>query len=455
MAPGPAESAELFTQLADLRTTHNVPVMAVSLITPRAAHSGKLTVRTKVWGAQPDIHLRWGSITKTITALTVLALAEDEKIDLHAPLARYVDPGHWHNPWRATHPIRVNHLLELTAGLPDLSSREFNFNSPVSLTQALAINPRHRTTRWPPGLQHVYSNMTPGLSQLLIETVAQQSFARAAEKWTFAPLGMRSAGFSPQAPLPGGFKADGKTPIPYWHMTFPAYGALNASIDDLVLLTTHLISIGRKHGSSPLFQARSSLAGQNGLAHTYAAGLYPRVRNGLVWHGHGGDADGYRSRMAFIPEAQLGYVVNINVDNPRLLARIEALLETHLSQNVPADKPPPTPSPGTSSAGKFHGTYYPSGARFGLDRWQAGTLTRLHVTSMPGGTLRWQRGKQGGTLLPVTSRLYRRPADPRATVIFIEEGGRIYLQGELGNYARIPCPAYMQTIPGCREPASP
>ena len=51
---------------------------------------------------------------------------------------------------------------------------------------------------------------------------------------------MQHAGFSPEPDLPGGFRADGVTEIPYWHMTYPAYGALNAPLTDMIELFTIL-----------------------------------------------------------------------------------------------------------------------------------------------------------------------------------------------------------------------
>ena len=107
------------------------------------------------------------------------------------------------------------------------------------LRQALALDPDHRVSRWPPGSQHVYSNMTAGLTQLLIETIAGMPYAAAAEHYALRRLGMENAGFSPLPDLPGGYQADGTSKIPYWHMTYPAYGALNASLADMNQLLLH------------------------------------------------------------------------------------------------------------------------------------------------------------------------------------------------------------------------
>jgi CubicO group peptidase (beta-lactamase class C family) len=155
-------AADLPRQLEEIRERHGIAVVATALA------AGNAPVEPLILGADADTPLRWGSITKTITAMTVLTLAEQGKVSLQAPLQRYVDASHWGNPWRDSHPVRVIDLLEMRAGLPDLSAREFAYNQPLTLTQALALDPQHRYSRWPPGSQHVYSNMTAGLTQLLI-----------------------------------------------------------------------------------------------------------------------------------------------------------------------------------------------------------------------------------------------------------------------------------------------
>ncbi len=404
----------------------------------------------------PALPLRWGSITKTVTSLTVIDVAQTRQISLDTKVLDHSPADRWHNEWRRTHPVTIRQLLELTAGFPDLSGQEFNYTEPVTFEEALEINPTHRTTRWPPGIQHVYSNMTPGLSQLLVETLTGRPFHTAMGK-TFGDLGMTGASLLPDPALPGGFRADGVTPIPYWHMTFPAYGAMNASSKDLARLLLHLMQQFNKDRSHVLFRPATTLAARAGLEIGYAAGLYSRIRDGRIWHTHGGDADGYRSRMAFLVSTdnrtRHGYIVNINTDNPAVLRQIERRIEKHLT-DLEGDTPSP-PSRETTSASHLEGTYYPTGVRFGIDSWQRGAGSVAHLTTAPDGSLQLRRGTRTTTLLPVGDRLYRRESDPVATVAFVEHRGSLYLQGELGNYVRTDrCPDYMHAISIC-QPSDP
>ena len=406
-----------------------------------------------------------------------------------------MDAGHWQNPWRKSHPIRVIDLLELRAGLPDLSGMEFDHNSPLNTKQALALNPEHRTVRWPPGLQHSYSNLVPGLSQLLIETLTQAPFAQVVQTRLFDKWGWDSAGFEPDPNLPGGYRADGVTEIPYWHMTFPAYGALNATIAELADLLSRLVaacpekavlafssqrfssktsqkpsvfdsrcpcarSLCPKYGQRLVNRQLSQLAiyhlrttaGQlpaGRFGFDYAAGLYPRVGSGHVWFTHGGDADGYRSRLAFMHHTQRGYVVNINVDNPRLLRQIEGVLEAYLTRDLVPSLA--ATDPDAASIQKWVGSYYPSSVRFGLAGWQEGKLPQARITAVDGHLSFFRRGRTV-TLFRTGPGQFRRQSDPVPTIQFFQWQGSTFMQGALGNYVLVDqCPQFMAGVPVCQE----
>ena len=69
-----------------------------------------------------DTPVRIASITKTLTAATVLRLWEDGQIDLEAPIAGLIDPEFdtlLRGDGYDTNAITVRHLLTHTAGLPD------------------------------------------------------------------------------------------------------------------------------------------------------------------------------------------------------------------------------------------------------------------------------------------------------------------------------------------------
>ena len=426
-----------------LQQEHNIPLVALAWIGPGAQHHVKLLALSgKANQATP---LRWGSITKTVTALTALRWAELNRIDWQAPLHDHLDETLWRNPYRSTYPVRLLHLLELTAGFTDLSALEFNQTVPLELSAALALNPAHRTTRWPPGWHHSYSNLVPGLTQAWLEHAADRSFEELVEMLILQPLEMRGASLRPDPALPGGHRLDGTTVMPYWHMTFAAFGALNAPIGAMHRLLDALLdpqaALPSAYMRRYLFNPQTSLGARAGLTTGYAAGLYTRTREGHTWWTHGGDADGYRSRLALLRAPRRGYVIGINSDNPRALRQIEAVLDAHLTHDLAK---PPTPAAGpltNAEFARYTGTYYPATTRFGLTDWLAGDAPPGRIirpgsqTGQPDHLVFARQGRDI-KLFKVSHNLFRREDDPEATLAFVEHNGALYLQGELGNFKR-------------------
>ena len=80
-------------------------------------------------------------------------LLEQQQLSIDTPLRSLLPAGAYQNPWQRTHPVRLAHLLELTAGFTDLSALEFNFND-IGFpdypkygfsTGAINVNPLRRT----------------------------------------------------------------------------------------------------------------------------------------------------------------------------------------------------------------------------------------------------------------------------------------------------------------------
>jgi len=440
----------LVAALDTLRREGDVPAMAVVIL-----DQGHPAVITGLGNAGPDTPFRWGSITKSFTALAALALVADGRITLDAPVRPALGADYFDNPWAATDPVRLGHLLALSAGFSDLSRDEWDDNTPVPLWTALSRYAAERVVRWPPGLQHSYSNAPPGLTSAVIERLTGEPFDRYLADRVFTPLGMSGASLSPVAGLPGGFQADGRTEIPYWHMTYPAFGALNASARDMSRFLTALLNDGQVPAAAGLpsdlirrfIRPGGTLAAAAGLEVGYGYGIYGRVRNGHVFLGHGGDADGYRARYGALIGHHRGYALVIDTDNPRLLGQMERLVEAALTADLPAH---PAPSAGAGATRpaqltSYAGTYYPSSSRFG-PRTRAATGAQRAEVTLDGDGLVFRRGSVATALRPAGEGRFYRPGDPAITVVFLRYGADVYLQGELGNFVNLstgPCPDFL------------
>ena len=163
---------------------HRTPGVALALTT----RDGLAAER--VWGhadlklrreLTPETLFQIGSISKSFTALLALGLADEKRLDLDAPVSRYL-------PWFEVHsefePIRVEHLLTHTAGIP--ANRDDIFSS-----QYMARALRHQAAAWEPGSRFHYSNVGYQVLHALLERVAGEGYQEMVEGRIFEPLGMR------------------------------------------------------------------------------------------------------------------------------------------------------------------------------------------------------------------------------------------------------------------------
>jgi uncharacterized protein YbbC (DUF1343 family)/CubicO group peptidase (beta-lactamase class C family) len=132
------------------------------------------------------------SLTKVIaTAPSVLRLSEMGKVDLNAPLGRYLkefDSAVFQD-------VTVMRLLTHSAGLNDLPSREamakgFPEAARIQARAGLAV---------PPGSTFLYSDTGFILLGELVRRVSGEPLDTFARKQFFAPLGMRDTAFAPPA----------------------------------------------------------------------------------------------------------------------------------------------------------------------------------------------------------------------------------------------------------------
>lgn len=448
LEPGTRWSA-VGDQVGRLLSTTPNPAAALIIV-----ENGAVALRrdyTKISNTQPsatvgDTPFRLGSITKTFTALALLHAAAATDTPLDTPLYKIIDKSLWENRWRSTHPVRLHQLIELSAGFQDISQREFASARPLPREDALALDAASHATHWPPGLQHSYTNLSPVYSALAIEALTGTPFETYLQNHVFTPLNMPHATLQPVPGLPGGFRADGTTPIPYWHTIFPSFGGLNATPNEfarfLIRLTRNdfgaaLNSALKRRGAVPLWQPVSTAAALAGLPFGYGAGIYSSLRNGHLVFGHGGDADGYRSRYGVVANSDRGYFIAINSDNPKLLRRMRGIVERALIANLPAPAPAAehVSLPPHSRLQQFIGDYYPASQRFGSIARNPGNDKTVRI-EIVNDRLQLRRGRTVTEMIWLGDNQFRRQSDPVATLVFTRFENTLYLHGELGNWQR-------------------
>jgi CubicO group peptidase (beta-lactamase class C family) len=141
-----------------------------------------------------DTYFMAGSLTKSFTALAVLKLIEQGKVDLHADIRKYIPDFSIRNLYDGEVPITVNHLLTHTSGLmidyyAHLTGEKKQSNADL-LSQL-----RNEYLCFKPGSASKYSNIGYRLLGMMIERVTGERFEDYLEKEVFKPLGLNNSFF--------------------------------------------------------------------------------------------------------------------------------------------------------------------------------------------------------------------------------------------------------------------
>ena len=271
-----------------------------------------------------------GSISKSLTAWSVLRLAEDDAIDLGAPAQEYL--ARWELPSDSFGPdgVTVERVLSHTAGLPwqigESRPPERSLSAPELLSGAQGGEPVRVVE--PPGTAFRYSNPGYTLLELLVEDVTGGDFATVVEAEVLEPLGMDDSAFAwrdefaPRATT--GYTFDGE-PVEAQRQPPAAAGGLYTTVDDLARFVAASTSGGQ--GQPPgrgVLQPASVEAMQRpvapveGMPHALmaeATGLghfvedLPDGRRAVM---HGGENEGALGGFFAVPETGDGVVLLTN-----------------------------------------------------------------------------------------------------------------------------------------------
>lgn len=192
-----------------------------------------------------ETRFRLGSLTKQFTAMAVMILQAQGKLDVHDSVCDYlVDcPSNWQG-------ITLHHLLTHTSGIKDFTSM-----SGYAVTQGTPSAPEETLARFrdqpldfQPGDEWRYSNSGYILLGSIIEQVSNQSYEAFLQQSIFEPLGMRETGYDHNdTSLATGY-ANSTIEAKYIDMSIPyAAGGLYSTVEDLyrwdrALYTEQLLS---------------------------------------------------------------------------------------------------------------------------------------------------------------------------------------------------------------------
>jgi len=309
-----------------------------------------------------DALFQVASLGKWLTAWGVMALVEEGRIDLDAPVSTYLSRWQLPDSEFGADGVTVRRLLSHTAGLDDglgydgFAAKENRQTLEDSLTRARDASPgKTGLVRLgsEPGSQWQYSGGGYTLLQLVIEEVTGESFAQYMERTVFDPLGMERTTFDHERALELGlaqnFRPDGTTEPFRWYTALAAT-SLFTTADDLarflaaqgpggqqpvlspdtqgLIATPHASQLGADvWGLGAMLYAPDNRGGfiighdgQNGPAINTAARIEPATGDGIVIlsTGHGSLATELAGEWVFWKTG--------NVDNLDFAAGIPTML---------------------------------------------------------------------------------------------------------------------------------
>jgi CubicO group peptidase (beta-lactamase class C family) len=353
----PRSLDELKARVAAILAEEHIPGAGVALVTRDdgvvwAGGIGKADIERGI-DVTAETAFRVGSISKCFVALAVMRLAQEGKLSLDAKLKDLAPELAFENRWESSHPVTVAHLLEHTAGFDDTRPMAiFATRDDLPLRDVLAIDPRGRVSRWPPGSRYSYSN--PGYTILgyLVEKTTGRTFEDYIRDTLFLPLGMVHADFrrtrTIAARLARGYVDSVPTPVEYLTELQRPAAQLHASPAEIAHLVELWLGRGIVDGK-PLFSEKTlaSMRRPHTLPPTplgwaYGAANEPEFVNGWVAPGHSGSLVGFSSEARYIPELGVGWVLLLNTSvTGNGMTRLNELLARYLTHDA---APPPAPT---------------------------------------------------------------------------------------------------------------
>ena len=299
-----------------------------------------------------------GSITKTYTATALMRLVSEGRVELEAPVRRYV-PELMLADEQAAAQITIMNLLNHTAGL-DWDLLIDTGEGDDALANYVARLAELRLIA-PPGTRASYSQAGYSLLGRVIEKVLGMPYEKAIASLVSEPLGLSHSLFAPADVIPRRFAVghnlgdDGKMSIALqWkgpRCRNPGGGLVSSVADQLRWARFHL-GDGHAEGGDRILPAealhqmkeptvalRSSTLGDS-----IGISWFLREIDGVRTVGHGGSANGQFAELLTVPERNFA-VVSLSNAGPDGIPFNQAVVRWALEAYLGVAEPVPEPLP--------------------------------------------------------------------------------------------------------------
>lgn len=289
--------------------------------------------------ARPDHIYRTGSISKSITAVLMMMLAQDGLLDIDDPVSKFLPEIENIQNTRGNIPdITLSQLASHTSGLIREPNLEDAASGPIEFWEDKVLASIKKTRfQADPGDEYSYSNIGYGILGLALSRAAGVPFMDLVEERIFQTLGMNSSTFvlddRLQPRLASGYDYENGVidgTVPLLEHAGRGYkvpnGGVYSTIDDLANFSR--IMTGEEFHLLSEDQRKSMMSIKTPESETEGYGLgfsLSKHEAGFWWVSHGGSVAGYNAFLLFQPDSQLSIVLLRNysggVTNLGMVAR--------------------------------------------------------------------------------------------------------------------------------------
>ena len=269
-----------------------------------------------------DTLFQTGSISKTFTGTMIMKLAEEGKVDLDAPVKKYIEDFKVQDS-DVTEKVTVRHLLTHMGGWVGDYFNDFG-NGDDALDQMVKDIARMPQVQ-PLGTIWSYNNTGFNIASRMIEIVTKKPYEQAAQEMLFDPLGLKMSFFYPSDMLfthrfvVGHQKVKDRVQVARpW-----AIGRAGNGVGGVVSTVRDLLKYARFHMSNG---KKTVISGKSLQAmRVQQADAGPRGGMGITWfirkvgditfYAHGGATNGQQAYFFFIPEKDFALAILTNSDD--------------------------------------------------------------------------------------------------------------------------------------------
>ena len=282
--------------------------------------------------ARAESSYRMASVTKPMTAVAVLKLAEEGKIDLDAEVQTYV-------PYfpRKGRPVTIRQLLAHQGGISHYRdyAKEGRIREPKSTREAIAIFQDFDLVA-EPGTAYHYSSYGYNLLGAVIEGASGKPYGEYLAEYVWGPLGMTSTRMDdPRALVPhrvtGYVLENGRLQRSEYvdiSSRFAGGGTRSTVIDMLRFVDG--LAAGEVLKSDTRNVAWSMQPTRDGRYTRYGLGFGIVLRNGRWIVAHSGAQQETRTELMIVPSARFAVALASNFEDARLDVFADKLIELFL-----------------------------------------------------------------------------------------------------------------------------